>query len=154
MKAVIQRVQRAECRVGGELTGKCGGGLCIMLGVLEEDTKAEAEMLAAKIAKMRIFCDENDKMNLSVNDVGGGILVISNFTLAANCRRGNRPDYIGAKKPDEANELYEYFVSCLRTEVPNVETGMFGGDMKIETLLDGPITIVLDSDDLKRGRRS
>lgn len=154
MKAVIQRTAGAVCRVDGKRTGGCENGLCIMLGVVAEDTREDAELLAAKISRLRIFCDENDKMNLSVADVGGGILVISNFTLCGNCRRGNRPDFTGAKKPQEANELYEYFVSLLRGTVENVETGMFGEHMEIEAMLDGPITIIIDSEDLKRGRRS
>lgn len=153
MKAVIQRVKSAVCRVEGKRTGGCENGLCIMLGVFAEDTKEDAELLAGKISRMRIFCDENDKMNLSVNDIGGGILVISNFTLCANCSHGNRPDFIGAKKPAEANELYEYFVSLLRQNVPSVETGMFGEHMEIAADLNGPITIILDSNDLKRGKR-
>lgn len=153
MKAVIQRVNRAICRVDGKTTGAIDKGLLVMLGVMQEDEKSDAELLAAKISKMRIFCDENDKMNLALNDVNGGILAISNFTLAANCSHGNRPDFFAAKKPEQANQLYEYFVSLLKMSVEKVETGVFGEHMIIENELNGPITIVLDSNELKRGKK-
>ncbi len=150
MTAVIQRVKYAAVRVNGETVGSCGLGLLILLGVFSEDEKRDAELLAAKISKLRIFSDENDKLNLSVNDIGGSALVVSNFTLCANYRHGNRPDYLAAKKPDEANELYLYFAQRLHELVPGgVQTGEFGEDMKIETLCDGPITIVMDSNVLK-----
>ena len=150
MTAVIQRVKKAAVSVNGEVCGSCGQGLLILLGVWGEDCEKDAELLAAKISKLRIFTDENDKMNLSVNDVSGGCLVVSNFTLCANYAHGNRPDYISAAKPDMANRLYKYFTEKLSALVGGgVETGMFGEHMEIETVCDGPITIVMDSNVLK-----
>jgi D-tyrosyl-tRNA(Tyr) deacylase len=145
MIAVVQRVIRAEVKVDDVSIGKCGQGLLILLGVAAGDTKEDAEAIAKKIPSLRIFCNEEGKMNLSLQDIGGEILAISNFTLLANCRRGNRPDFIGAEKPDAANEMYEYFVSLLRRTVSHVDMGQFGGDMKIDALNDGPVTILLDS---------
>lgn len=144
MIAVIQRVAHASVRVEGELVGQCGKGLCILLGVAKNDSRADAEVLAQKIAKLRIFEDENGKMNLSVLDVGGSILAVSNFTLLAAYKKGNRPDYMGAAAPVEANELYEHFVAECSRAVPT-EKGVFGADMKLEILNDGPVTIVMDS---------
>ena len=146
MTCVIQRVNGAAVAVDGTTVGTCDKGLLLLLGVWQEDTEKDAELLANKIAKLRIFEDENGKMNRSVNDVQGNILAISNFTLCANYRHGNRPDYIRAEKPQRANELYEYFVAQLRTMVEGgVQMGMFGADMKISSALDGPVTIVMDS---------
>lgn len=152
MKAVIQRVDYAACRVEGEITGECKRGLLVLLGVGKGDTEEDARLLAQKIAKLRIFCDENDKMNLSVCDIGGEMLVISNFTLLANYAHGNRPDYMNAEKPDEANRLYEYFVEQIRQSVPHVGKGVFGAEMHIETKLMGPVTIVMESEVLKKRR--
>ena len=151
MQAVLQRVKRAEVSVGGEVKGRCGKGLFILLGVFEGDTEQDARLLAEKIARLRIFEDENGKMNLSANDVGGGALVVSQFTLCAHYEHGNRPDFLAAAKPVEANALYEYFSALLRSLVTaGVENGVFGADMQIETLCDGPVTIVMDSNKLKK----
>lgn len=150
MKAVIQRVDRAECVANGVVTGKCDKGLLILLGVAAGDTEEDARLLAEKISKLRIFSDENDKLNLSVSDVGGSMLVISNFTLMANYAHGNRPDYMAAEKPQRANELYEYFMKLLSDKGISVGKGAFGEHMQIETSLHGPITIVMESDVLKK----
>ena len=149
MIAVLQRVTGASVVVEGSVVGECRKGLMILLGVAEGDTEKDADVLATKISKLRIFEDENAKMNLSVTDIGGEALVVSNFTLLANYRRGNRPDFLGAAAPDRANELYLYFVSLLRREIACVETGEFGADMRISLEADGPITIVMDSEVLK-----
>ena len=151
MKAVIQRVAEALVSIGGEIRSEIKKGFLVLLGVGKGDGEAEADVLASKIAKMRIFCDENDKMNLSLGQVGGELLVISNFTLLANCVHGNRPDYFGAESPDRANELYEYFVEKIKNESGvRTVTGEFGADMKVSILNDGPVTIVLDTDELKK----
>ena len=145
MIAVIQRVKRSSVRIDGQVVGECDHGLMILLGVAEGDTRADADALAAKISKLRIFCDENGKMNLSVKDVDGEMLVVSQFTLLANYAKGNRPDYMNAAAPAVADELYEYFVSLMRNEVKHVGTGVFGGDMEVTIVNDGPVTIVMDS---------
>lgn len=145
MIAVLQRVSKASVSVDGEIVGKCGKGLAILLGVAGGDCEKDAEVLAEKISKLRIFSDENDKMNLSVMDIDGEALVVSNFTLLANYAHGNRPDYMGAAKPDEANRLYEYFCLLLGKKVRSVEKGVFGADMALEISNDGPVTIVMDS---------
>ena len=150
MRAVIQRVSSAKVVSDGVLTGDVQQGLMILLGVAKGDETLDAELLAAKIPKLRIFSDENDKMNKSVKDIGGSALVVSNFTLSANYAHGNRPDYFGAEAPERANELYEYFVSLLRKEISIVETGVFGAHMDISMVANGPITIVMDSDVLRR----
>ena len=145
MIAVIQRVKRSSVRIDGELVGECGHGLMILLGVADGDEKTDAEALAAKISKLRIFSDSNDKMNLSVKDVEGEMLVVSNFTLLANYAKGNRPDYLNSAPPAIANELYDYFVSLVKQEVKHVGQGVFGGDMEVSIVNDGPVTIVMDS---------
>lgn len=149
MTAVIQRVAHASVTIEGKTYGSCGRGLLILLGVARGDGEDDARLLAAKISKLRIFPDDNGKMNLSVNDISGGALVVSNFTLLANYRHGNRPDYFGAGEPAVAEGLYEYFVDCLRGLVGEVGTGKFGADMQIELVNDGPVTLVLQSDILK-----
>lgn len=150
MKAVIQRVTFANVKVDGETVGEIEKGFMILLGVQEGDTKNEADLLAKKTANMRIFEDENDKMNLSLLDTDGECLVISQFTLCADCKKGNRPSFINSAKPGEANELYEYFIKQLEANgVKKVEHGIFGADMKVSLLNDGPVTIVLDSDVIK-----
>ncbi len=154
MKAVLQRVSEASVKVDGKVVGSCGQGLMILLGVAEGDTTAEADMLAKKILALRIFCDENGKMNKSVKDIDGEMLVISQFTLLANYRHGNRPDFLSAVSPDEATRLYEYFVSLVREEIRNVGCGIFGADMKVSLCNDGPVTIVMDTDVLKRPKSS
>ena len=146
MKVVIQRVMRASVTADGVPSGKCGHGLLLLVGVVPADTAHDAEILAAKIAKMRIFTDENDKMNLSVLDIGGSALAVSNFTLAADISHGNRPSFIGAAKPELATPLYEHFCEALRAAGVPVETGVFGADMQIDTVCDGPVTILADSD--------
>lgn len=155
MRAVIQRVKYACVTVDGEIKSKIGQGFLILFGVKQSDTRDDARLLAKKTAGMRIFCDTNDKMNLALSDIGGSALVVSQFTLYADCRRGNRPSFTNAAPPAEANELYEYFVDLLREEygITDVQTGRFGADMKVELLNDGPVTIILDSDELKRARK-
>ena len=145
MKCVIQRVSSAKVTVGSELTGSIEGGLFILVGVGREDTERDAELLVNKILKLRIFSDENGKMNLSVADTGGKILAVSNFTLYANYAHGNRPDYLCAAAPEEANRLYEYLISLIRGSGISCETGRFGADMRCDISLDGPVTIVMDS---------
>ena len=152
MIAVIQRVKKAEVSVDGVSVGKCSQGLLVLLGVASGDTKADADAIIKKIPTLRIFCDEDDKMNLSLTDIGGEVLAISNFTLLGNCRRGNRPDFMGAEKPSAASEMYEYFVSKLRENVPHVATGIFGADMKVDICNDGPVTLILDSAALRAPR--
>ena len=150
MRAVIQRVSSASVAVDGEVVGSCERGYLILLGVAEGDTDLDAELLCKKIAALRIFRDENDKMNLSVRDIDGEALVISQFTLLANYRHGNRPDFLASAKPDEANRLYEYFTELLSRELRRVEHGIFGADMKVSLTNDGPVTICMDSEVLKK----
>ncbi len=146
MKAVIQRVKNAEVSVDGKTIGEIGEGLLILLGVYEDDQDFDTEILAAKVAALRIFCDENDKMNLSVKDIDGEVLVISNFTLCADTKKGNRPSFTLAKAPDEAEKEYERFCDLLlENGVKRVEKGSFGADMKVSLLNDGPVTIILDT---------
>ena len=152
MKAVLQRVSRASVAVDGNIVGECGEGLMILLGVAEGDTERDADLLSDKILKLRIFNDENGKMNLSVRDIDGELLVISQFTLMANYAHGNRPDYLASAKPDEANRLYEYFVKRISAGVKHTGTGIFGADMKVSLLNDGPVTIVMDSAVLGSGK--
>ena len=150
MKAVIQRVLDASVEVEGQIVGSCQRGYLILLGVAEGDTEIDAELLCKKIAALRIFRDENDKMNLSIRDIDGEALVISQFTLLANYRHGNRPDFLASAKPDEANRLYEYFKELLSRELRRVESGIFGADMKVSLTNDGPVTICMDSEVLKK----
>ena len=148
MKAVIQRVKNASVEIDGEIVGEIGQGLLVFLGVGNEDNEKIAEKMVDKISGMRIFEDENGKTNLSSGDIGAEILVISQFTLYANCRKGNRPSFIEAAPPQMANDLYEYVVGLLREKFKKTETGVFGADMKVSLLNDGPFTIVLDSKEL------
>ncbi len=149
MRAVIQRVEHASCECEGVITGKIENGFMVLLGVHENDEKPQAELIAKKIANMRVFRDENDKMNLSLADTGGSILCISQFTLFADCKKGNRPYFVAAARPEKAEPLYEYTVSLLREKYGlRVETGVFGGDMKINLCNSGPVTILLDTDEL------
>ena len=145
MIAVLQRVYSATVFADGELSGKIDRGLYIVLGVEGSDTETDADLLVEKISKLRIFSDENGKMNLSVNDINGDALVVSNFTLNANYAHGNRPDYLSGAPAEEANRLYEYFLSGIRTKIPKVESGKFGADMRSELSTDGPVTIVMNS---------
>ena len=149
MKAVIQRVTSASVHVDGELIGSCGHGLLILLGVAQGDTEEDLERMLQKMVKLRIFEDENGKMNRSVQDIDGEMLVVSQFTLLANYKHGNRPDYLGAAAPAEANRLYELFLERAKTYVRHVGHGRFGADMKVSLLNDGPVTIVMESDVLK-----
>lgn len=150
MKAVIQRVTQSSVTVDGAEIGSINQGLMILLGVEDGDEKADADKLIKKIPVLRIFEDENGKMNLSCLDIDGEILVISQFTLCADCSHGRRPSFINSAPPDEANMLYMYFVDELRKSgVKKVATGEFGADMKVSLLNDGPVTIILNSKDLK-----
>ena len=147
MKAVVQVVTSSEVKVDGASVGKIADGLFVLLGVTNEDTKAEAELLAKKVCDLRVLCDENDKMNLSVLDTSGSVLVVSNFTLCADTKKGNRPNFMNAARPETAEPLYEYFTECVRQNgVKTVENGQFGADMKIDAHLSGPVTILLDTD--------
>ena len=149
MKAVIQRVQYSNVKIDGEVAGSCNQGFMILLGVAEGDTKTDADKLLKKVPYLRIFEDENGKMNLSCLDIDGEMLVVSQFTLTADCSHGRRPSFIGAAQPDVAIPLYEYFVNGLKAAgVKRVETGEFGADMKVELVNDGPVTIILDSKEL------
>ena len=148
MIAVLQRVSRASVVVEGETVGACNEGLCVLLGVARGDTEADAEALAAKVIGLRIFCDENGKMNRSLLDIDGEMLVVSNFTLLASYKKGKRPDYMNAAAPDEADRLYRYFTDLCRQNVRRVECGVFGADMELSIVNDGPVTIVMDSKEL------
>ena len=148
MRAVIQRVLRAGVTVDGQTIGQIGKGFMILLGVSGEDTEETARRMADKICRLRIFEDENGKTNLSLGDVNGELLVISQFTLYADCRKGNRPSFIKAGAPEMAEALYEHFMERCRTHVAQVEKGRFGADMKVELLNDGPFTLMLDSAEL------
>ncbi len=151
MKAILQRVKFAKVEVDGEVVGEIGNGFLVLLGVAREDDQREAEVLADKIAGLRVFTDENDKMNLSLADIGGEVLVISNFTLCADCSHGRRPSFIAAARPEQAEPLYEYFSQRLRDAgVKKVAQGIFGADMAVSLLNDGPVTIDINSKDLKR----
>ncbi len=150
MKVVIQRVEEAKVETDNKVIGKIGKGLMILLGVANGDDERDAQLLCDKIVKMRIFSDENGKMNLSLKDVDGEMLVVSNFTLNANYRHGNRPDYLLSAPPEAANRLYEYFISRAKEQVRKVECGSFGADMKLTIVNDGPVTICADSDVLKK----
>ena len=148
MKAVIQRVSRATVRIEGKEVGRIGLGYLILLGVGEGDTEQQAQRLWSKIAKMRIFEDADGKANLSLADVGGQVMVVSQFTLYANCKKGNRPSFTQAMEPDEANRLYEYFLNLARADVEHVAHGSFGAMMDVELINDGPFTIIMDTDEL------
>ncbi|MBR3422513.1 MAG: D-tyrosyl-tRNA(Tyr) deacylase [Ruminococcus sp.] len=144
MRIVLQRVTSASVTVGGEVTGRIGTGYLVLLGVGQGDTEEDCRRLADKLINLRIFSDENGKINLSLADVGGELLIVSQFTLYADCRKGNRPNFIQAGKPDEAERLYNYFADYCRSKGKHVETGIFGADMKVELVNDGPFTIVLE----------
>lgn len=148
MRFVIQRVTEASVTIDGEISGKIGKGYLVLIGVADTDTKEIADKMIRKMIGLRIFEDEQGKTNLSLADVNGGLLLVSQFTLYANCKRGNRPSFIEAGKPDMANEMYEYIIEKCRESVEEVQTGEFGADMKVQLLNDGPFTILLDSDQL------
>lgn len=147
MRALVQRVSRASVSVGGAVIGEVGPGLMILICAMQGDGEGEADKLAAKIAKLRIFRDEEGRMNRSVTDVQGAALVVSQFTLAADTSRGNRPGFSGAAAPQDGERLYEYFASRLQGEGVPVATGRFGADMAVSLTNDGPVTIWLDTDD-------
>ncbi len=144
MKLVIQRVKRASVEVDNKQVGKIDKGLLVLIGVKEGDTKEQANYLIRKLIKLRIFEDENQKMNLSIKDVNGKLLIVSQFTLYANCNDGNRPSFTDAAKPEEANALYEYFCEEFVKNGIEVQRGIFGADMKVELINDGPVTIILE----------
>ena len=154
MIAVLQRVKRAAVSVENETVGECGRGLCILLGVAKGDTEADAEALLNKIVDLRIFPDDGGRMNLSLCDVDGELLIVSNFTLLASYKKGKRPDYMGAAAPAEADRLYTYFCDLAEKRVKHAARGVFGADMDIEMVNAGPVTIVMDSDVLLKKNRS
>ena len=152
MKAVIQRVLNAKVTVNEQITGEIGKGFLVLLGVMEGDTESEMKLMAKKVAQLRVFEDENEKMNLSLGDVGGSVLVVSQFTLCADVSHGRRPSFIRSARPEKANKLYEQFVGELHEwGIDNVQTGIFGADMAVELLNDGPVTIIMDTDEWKKG---
>jgi len=144
MKAVIQRVTHAQVTVDNDVIGKIGQGYLVLLGVAQGDDKATAERIAKKLLGLRIFADENGKTNLSIKDVNGELLIVSQFTLCADTRHGNRPSFVTAAPPALANELYEYFIQMCKQQIPKVEHGSFGAEMKVELVNDGPFTIILE----------
>ena len=149
MRVVLQRCSRAEVRIDGETVGQIGRGFLLLVGITDGDTQAQADILAKKVAQMRVFEDAEGKMNLALNDVNGAILSISQFTLYADCKKGNRPSFIRAARPEVAEPLYDYFNALLRSQYNlHVETGRFGADMKVDFINDGPVTILLDSAEL------
>lgn len=148
MKLVIQRVTHASVTVDNNVIGKIGKGYMVLIGVSDTDTKEIADKMLDKMIKLRIFEDENGKTNLSLADVGGELLLISQFTLYANCKEGNRPSFIEAGSPDHANALYEYIIEKCKERVDVVEQGEFGAEMKVELLNDGPFTVILDSEQI------
>ena len=149
MRIVVQRCSRAEVRIDGHRVGQIEKGFLLLVGVTDTDTREQVDLLAKKIAQLRVFEDAEGKMNLALNEVGGAILSISQFTLYADCRKGNRPSFIRAARPETAEPLYDYFNDILRTRynLP-IETGRFGADMKVDFINDGPVTILLDTDEL------
>lgn len=148
MRALIQCVTNAHVDVEGETIGEIGRGMLILLGVGVDDTEAQVEKLWSKISRLRIFEDENGKTNLSLSDVSGSVLVVSQFTLYANCKKGNRPSFTDAARPPKANQLYEAFVARARQDIDRVETGKFGAMMQVSLVNDGPFTVWLDTDEL------
>ena len=144
MKFVIQRVKNAQVDVDNKTVGKINNGFLVLIGITHTDTKEIADYLIKKLINLGIFKDENDKMNLSLNDVKGSLLLVSQFTLYADCSGGNRPSFVEAAKPDFANELYEYIISECKKKIDKVETGIFGADMKVSLVNDGPVTIILE----------
>lgn len=145
MRVVVQRVKHASVTINGTVNGKINNGFLVLLGIQSTDSEQDVDYLVKKVTNLRIFSDENDKMNLSLKDVNGELLIVSQFTLYANCKEGNRPSFVEAAKPDVAIPLYEYFVSECKRIIPVVETGIFGADMKVDLLNDGPVTIIMDS---------
>ena len=145
MIIIAQRVLNSNVTVDGQTVGSIDKGLLLLIGVHKDDTEADADFLTAKCADLRIFSDDDGKMNLSVNDINGEVLAISQFTLLGNCQKGRRPSFIDAAPAQKGRELYEYFVKKLKEKVRKVETGIFGADMKVQLVNDGPVTIILNS---------
>lgn len=154
MRIVVQRVKYASVTIDGKVNGEINNGFLVLLGIKSTDSKQDVDYLVKKVINLRIFTDENNKMNLSLKDTNGKLLIISQFTLYGDCKDGNRPSFIEAAKPDVAIPLYEYFVSECKKQIPIVETGVFGADMKVELLNDGPVTIIIDSENKKKNRKS
>ncbi|MBR3306862.1 MAG: D-tyrosyl-tRNA(Tyr) deacylase [Lachnospiraceae bacterium] len=148
MKFVIQRVSEGQVSVDGKVCGTVGRGFVVLVGIGKEDSREIADKMLKKLLGLRIFPDENDKTNLSLKDVGGGLLLISQFTLFADCKHGNRPSFFNAGEPDKAKELYDYIVKACRAEIPEVGEGVFGEHMKLSLVNEGPFTVILDSDEL------
>ena len=148
MRSVIQRVTRASVTVGGEVVGSIGEGLLVLLGVKVGDTEKDADYMADKLLKLRIFEDEAGKMNIGLDQVGGELLIVSQFTLYGNCKHGRRPDFLAAARPETAVPLYERFIALCREKGFHVETGRFGADMQVDSRNDGPLTLILDTDTL------
>lgn len=148
MRFLIQRVNKANVEVDKKCVGKIGKGFLVFVGITQSDNKEIADVMVKKLINLRVFSDENDRMNLALKDVNGELLIVSQFTLYANCKRGNRPDFIQAAKAEQANDLYEYIVDKCKENGINVQTGIFGADMKVELLNDGPVTIILDSNNI------
>ena len=144
MKFVIQRVKNAQVEVGNKIVGKIENGFFVLIGVAHKDTKEIADYMVKKLINLRIFKDENEKMNLNLKDVNGSVLLVSQFTLYGDCSGGNRPSFTEAAKPEFANELYEYIISECEKKIDRVETGIFGADMKVSLVNDGPVTIILE----------
>lgn len=149
MKIVVQRVKNASVTIDGKIHGQINKGFLVLLGITTSDTISDVDYLVKKVCNLRVFNDENDKMNLGLKDINGSLLIISQFTLYGDCSHGNRPSFIEAARPETAIPLYEYFISECKKEVPIVETGIFGADMKVSLLNDGPVTIIIDSKDRK-----
>lgn len=145
MRVVIQRVKNASVEIDNKVNGKINTGFLVLLGIASTDTKQDVDYLVKKVVNLRVFSDENDKMNLALKDINGELLVISQFTLYGNCKDGNRPSFIEAARPDVAIPLYEYFVEECKKQITVVETGVFGADMKVSLLNDGPVTIIIES---------
>lgn len=148
MRFIIQRVKKSTVEVDNKIVGKIDKGFLVLIGITHEDTKEIADIMIKKLLNMRVFNDENDKMNLALKEVNGELLLVSQFTLYADCKKGNRPGFTNAAKPEYANELYEYIIEKCKENGYSVQTGIFGADMKVELLNDGPVTIVLDSKEL------
>lgn len=153
MIAVVQRVKHSHVMIDGEIVGSCEKGLMVLLGVAAGDDEEDARVLCQKLVKLRIFTDEHDKMNLSVRDVSGEMLVVSQFTLLADTSHGNRPSFIGAGDPAHANALYERFIDMVRAEGVPVQSGRFGADMEVSIVNDGPVTLILDSAQYRRDKK-
>ncbi|MBQ9658152.1 MAG: D-tyrosyl-tRNA(Tyr) deacylase [Clostridia bacterium] len=150
MRFLIQRVQNASVTVDGKISGSIENGFLVLIGITNSDTKQTADTLIKKLVNLRVFTDSNDKMNLSIKDINGSLLLVSQFTLYADCKHGNRPGFTDAAKPEYAEELYNYVVRECKNQAIKVQTGEFGADMKVNLLNDGPVTIMLDSNDLAK----